>query len=317
MRAALFVIVALSIGILAPAPLARASDAATEEARQHFLKGQQLFDVGRWDDAAAEFEQAYAARNDPIFIYNMAQAFRRKGDARRAFNLYKNYLIKAPNSPQREEVEARIESLKKQLEAANHEVTSPTPDSSTSSVAPAPAPVVPAPVPAPAPAPATAPAPAPAPAPTPATAAAPAPSPALAPDYAPTLAPVEPPAPAYVQAPAPVPASSSTPGRGLRVAGIICGATGLAAVAAGVFFSLETDDYSSTVSRGDIFNPNFDDRGKLYEKLQWVGYGAGAALVATGAVLYGLGVSSSRAAGVALAPTPLAGGAGLTAQGAF
>jgi len=311
MRAALFVIVALSIGILAPAPLARASDAATEEARQHFLKGQQLFDVGRWDDAAAEFEQAYAARNDPIFIYNMAQAFRRKGDVRRAFNLYKNYLIKAPNSPQRAEVEERIESLKKQLEAANREVTSPTSDSSTSSVAPAPAPVVPAPVPAPA----LAPAPAPAPAPTPATAAAP--SPAPPPDYAPASAPVEPPAPAYVQAPAPVPASSSTPGRGLRVAGIICGATGLAAVGAGVFFSLETDDYSSTVSRGDIFNPNFDDRGKLYEKLQWVGYGAGAALVATGAVLYGLGVSSSTAAGVALTPTPLVGGAGLTAQGAF
>jgi hypothetical protein len=102
----------------------------------------------------------------------------------------------------------------------------------------------------------------------------------------------------------------------LRVAGIVCGATGLVAIGAGVFFSLETDDYSSSVQRGPIFNPNFDDRGKLYEKLQWVGYGVGAGLIVTGAVLYGLG-AAAKAPAVALVPTVLPGGAGLGAQGVF
>ena len=118
MRAAFLVFVAVLPAIATPARPAVAADAATEEARGHFLKGQQLFDVGRWDEAAAEFEQAYAARNDPIFIYNMAQAFRRKGDAKRALELYKNYLIKAPRSPQRPEVEERIDALQKQVEEA-------------------------------------------------------------------------------------------------------------------------------------------------------------------------------------------------------
>jgi hypothetical protein len=81
MRAASFALAILLIGIVCSTGLARAADTSKEEAKQHFLKGQQLFDVGRWDEAASEFEQAYALRSDPVFIYNMAQACRRKGDA--------------------------------------------------------------------------------------------------------------------------------------------------------------------------------------------------------------------------------------------
>ena len=71
---------------------AHAADPASEEARKHFQIGQDFFDVGRWDEAAAEFERAYALRKDPTLLYNMAQAYRRKGDAKRAIDLYKNYL---------------------------------------------------------------------------------------------------------------------------------------------------------------------------------------------------------------------------------
>jgi tetratricopeptide (TPR) repeat protein len=304
MKAALF-LSAILIGI-GLSGRAAAADSATEEARQHFLKGQQLFDVGRWDEAAAEFEQAYAARSDPTFIYNMAQAYRRKGDAKRALDLYKNYLIKAPRSPQRPEVEERIANLQRQIEEAERA------GRSTAPAAPVPAPPPPL-----APAAALSPAPAPAPVPeAPAEPAAPPPAATPAAVYAPMPNP-EPAAalpPAYVQSPA-TPAPSS--GKGLRVAGIVCGATGVVALGLGVFFSLETDDYSSTVEKGQIFNPNFDDRGKLYQTLQWVGYGAGAALLGTGALLYGLGVSAAKKSAVAVAPTLLPGGAGLAAQGVF
>jgi hypothetical protein len=306
MRVAPFVLAALLTGMVVPARAA--ADASTEEARKHFLKGQQLFDVGRWDEAAEEFEQAYAARNDPTFIYNMAQAYRRKGDAKRALELYKNFLIKDPKTPKRAEVEERIAALQRQVEEA---------DRASKSVAPTPA-YVPPPSAEPAPMPAPAPAPVPAPAPTPAVAPVPAPAtfPAPAPDLTPAPAPVSAPTTVYASTPQPAAVPPASPGRRQRIGGIICGAAGLAAIGVGAFFSLETDDYSSTVQRGSIFNPHFDDRGKLYEKLQWVGYGLGAGLIVTGAVLYGVG-AAAKAPAVSLVPTVVPGGAGLGAQGVF
>ncbi len=388
---ALFLVAGLAMALVLPVGTARGDDSATEEARQHFQRGRQLFDVGRWDDAAGEFEKAYALRNDPVFLYNMAQSYRRKGDAKRALDLYKNYLIKAPKSPQRAEVEERIEALQKQIEAAGPEVKPPVRNATTSGAASpgaAPPATMPARVPPPVYAPSTAPvtaapadysspsaaaAPVAAPAttsppaaaaaaPSPATMASPAPATGPAPYAPPTEAwPATPapatgpaayppsaavpapgpyPAPAYgsavaypypsgaapgapqtqpgiVQATAtPTPAATS-PGRGLRVAGIVCGSVGVGAIGAGIFFGAEASAYSHSVETGKIFNPNFDSRGKLYETLQWVGYGVGAGLVATGAALYGIGAVSARSQEVALVPAVFPGGAGLSAQGGF
>ena len=164
---ALFVVAGLATGLALPVPTAWGQGSSTEEARLHFQKGQQFFDVGRWDEAAEEFEKAYAIRNDPTFLYNMAQSYRRKGDAKRALDLYKNYLIKAPKSPQRPEVEERIRALQKQIDEAEYAVKPPSQSPTSPDVAPlaaslvplpptpalapvapvAPAPVAPAPVP--------------------------------------------------------------------------------------------------------------------------------------------------------------------------
>ena len=303
MRFASLALAALLIGAGFPAGLARAADTSKEEAKQHFFKGQQLFDVGRWDEAASEFEQAYALKSDPIFIYNMAQAYRRKGEAKRALELYKNFLIKAPNTPKRAEVEERIAALQDQIEQAdragkNAPVAPVPPPAPAAEVAPPPAPVaVPPPAPFPAPLPLLPPAPA--------AEAAPVPAPAPAP------------APIYVQAPAAPPAPATSPGKGLRVSGIVLGAAGVAFIGAGFFFSLETDDYNNSVQNAKTYQPNLNDRGKLYNTVQWVGYGLGAGLLATGAILYGIGASSAKSGAVAVAPTLLPGGAGLGAQGAF
>jgi hypothetical protein len=343
---ALFVLAGLATGLVLPAGSARAGDAATEEARHHFQRGQQFFDVGRWDDAAEEFEKAYAIRSDPTFLYNMAQAYRRKGDAKRARDLYKNYLIKAPKSPQRAEVEERIRTLQKQIEEADYAVKPAAQNSATLGPAIVAAPLAPSSSPEAAAAPATvAPPPSlfsrptqaqtgyPATAPvqtgypsaTPAQAQAgtPATAPMQAgyPSAAPTQAqPGYPPAayqpqPSYVQAPV-APPSADSSGRGLRVSGVICGIVGLVSIGAGVALGLEAQAYSHSVETGSVFNPGFDDRGKLFEKLQWVGYGVGGALVATGALLYGIGVYSARTS-VALSPTLMPGGPGIAAQGVF
>jgi tetratricopeptide (TPR) repeat protein len=303
MTVARMLLVSLCLGSLLGVGGAQAADTSTEEARQHFLKGQQYFDLTRWDEAAAEFEQAYAARPDPSFIYNMAQAYRRKGDAKRALDLYKNFLIKSPKSPQRAEVEERIATLQKQVE-----------DNERAARTQPPTPVAPAPLPQPAASPPAPPVVATEPAPA-APAAAPTPTPApLPPPSAAFTQPAPQPVSLYAQAAPPAPVAS---GRGLRVTGLVCGATGLVAFGLGAFFGLEATDFSSSVEKGAVFQPSYDDRGKLYEKLQYVGYGVGAGLIAAGTVLYVVGASAARGSSVEVMPTVVAHGAGLTAQGAF
>jgi tetratricopeptide (TPR) repeat protein len=320
-KLALFVSASLMMGLLLHVPAARGQDAATQEAREHFRKGRQFFDVGRWDEAADEFEKAYAIRSDPTFLYNMAQANRRKGDAKRAIDLYKNYLIKAPKSPQRAEVEERIRMLQEQLDNAESAGKVPTlapPQPSPSPPAPLQPTTAPAPAPAPIPVPNPVTAPAPAPAATPAPASAPGPYPAVA---SPPV-PIETyPAPtgstAYIQVqPAPAPPVSPS-GQGLRVAGIVTAATGLAAVTAAIICGAEAKAYSDSVQSGTRYDPNIGETGKLFETLQWVSYGVGAALVATGATLYGFGAAAANQPSVAFAPVLLPTGVGLSAQGAF
>ena len=105
----------LSFAAMLTSAPARADEDATEQARQHYAKGKQAFDLGKWDDAIAEFEDAYRLRSDPTFLFNMAQAYRRKGDLQRALDLYKNYLIENPDSPKRNDIERRIRTLEKEM----------------------------------------------------------------------------------------------------------------------------------------------------------------------------------------------------------
>lgn len=325
-KVALGVFIAL-VAALLPLRAVWAADPATEEARQHYLKGNQLFELGRWDDAAEEYEKGYVIKNDPSFLYNMAQAFRRKGDTKRAIDLYKNYLIKAPGSPQRADVEERIRVLQRQLEDAEAAKT-------TASPAAAPAPAVPAqPALGQPGAPAATPVYAPGPAAAPPAASSGMPTygtPTPVPGYPTTAEPtyggttVATPATADVPGPTTVADASveasappASPGRGLRVGGVVCGLGGVAFLGAGIVFGALTKSFSDSVQNDRVFNPSNDDRGKLYEGLQWVGYGVGAGLFATGAVLYGIGRVVGSRATVAIAPTPMPGGAALTAGGTF
>ena len=105
--------------VLVLASPARGDESTTEQAKQHYENGSKQYDLGHWDEAIREYETAYELRPDPSFLYNLAQAYRRKGDAKRALDLYRNYLVKTPKSPLRVEIEERIKSLQKQIDEAN------------------------------------------------------------------------------------------------------------------------------------------------------------------------------------------------------
>jgi hypothetical protein len=148
--------------VVAAAPSsASAGDSSKDRARQHYRKATQLYDIGRWDEAIAEYEKAYALHEDPSLLFNMAQTCRRKGDLKRALDLYKNYLVKEPESPLRGEVEDRIRTLKAQVEQGEQSNEAQKPAAvAPPALVPVPPVVVPAPGPAPGARPALAPAPA-------------------------------------------------------------------------------------------------------------------------------------------------------------
>ncbi len=121
-----------------------------------------------------------------------------------------------------------------------------------------------------------------------------------------------------VTQPEPQQASTSTRS-GLRVAGIVTAAVGVAAFGAGVAFNVLANntagDMESTLDGYAAKKSTRDG----YVALAWVGYGVGAACVVTGAVLYGIGLKarSTSATNVAFVPTFGSGQAGAALVGAF
>jgi len=143
------------------------------------------------------------------------------------------------------------------------------------------------------------------------------PPPAQAPEPAPTPESSR----SIVVQPAPEPQPLSPHGNaGLRTAGIVTASVGVAAVVAAVVLNVKANsmvDQIETTSNG--YSTSKVDERKTYETLSWVGYGLGAACVATGAVLFGIGLKSggSSSTSVALLPALGAGHAGVLLTGGF
>src|SRR5689334_607812 len=88
-RASLGLAVVVLLGVLSAASGARADDRA--EARAHYDKATAAYALGRYADAASEFEQSFALKPDPALLYNAAQSYRLAGKKERALELYRNY----------------------------------------------------------------------------------------------------------------------------------------------------------------------------------------------------------------------------------
>ena len=300
--------------VLVLASPARGDESTTEQAKQHYENGSKQYDLGHWDEAIREYETAYELRPDPSFLYNLAQAYRRKGDAKRALDLYRNYLVKTPKSPLRVEIEERIKSLQKQIDEAN------SAKPALPGLEPTASPLVPPSAPAEGAAPAVA----------PATSSPPA-SPGLAPEALPATTPVSPPADQAGQAAPVTNATQSRPtvteavppakqGRGLLIATIVSGAVGVVAIGAGVTFGVLATSMSRKVTDASRFNPSDDSAGKAAQTAQWYCYIGGAVFIAAGATLgtyYGVRAARTTPSSLSLSPVLGPGTAGVSAMGVF
>jgi tetratricopeptide (TPR) repeat protein len=109
------------------------------------------------------------------------------------------------------------------------------------------------------------------------------------------------------------------PGRGLRIAGVVCGLAGLASVGTGIYYYTRARSYSDKVSSTPNPNPADQQAGKDAETMQWVFYSLGAAGLLGGAGLYlwGWHSAAEKPTSTAIAPMVGPGMAGLMALGAF
>jgi tetratricopeptide (TPR) repeat protein len=110
-------------------------------------------------------------------------------------------------------------------------------------------------------------------------------------------------------------------GKRLLIAGIVTGGVGAAAVIAGVAFNVKANGLVDEMEgKVDAYTSSKNSSQQTYQTLAWVGYGVGAACIATGAVLTVVGASrrgSSARTDVALVPALGPGRAGVLLRGGF
>jgi hypothetical protein len=270
--------------VLSSAGVALGGD--SDSAREHFVKGTRAYDLGLYDEAIAEYMTAYKIKDDPAFLFNIGQAHRLAGHPAEALRFYKTYLSKIPTATNRAEVETKMSELTKHIEqqkqSAPQPAPAPPPGSRTAAAQPVEA------------------------------------SPASAPSNA---------ASALNSASAEItqtsPGEAPRAGRGKRVAGIASAAGGLALVGAGIALGVLAKRAGEQLTQLDedkgVFDPSKESAGRRDQVLSVVFVSVGAAAVATGAILYVLGIRSDQETSQAFVISPSFAGhsAGATFQMVF
>lgn len=91
-------------------------DLSDEQARIHFRAGRGLYDAGRFQQAAEEFEQAYRLSQRPELLFNAYVAFRDANDLEGAVRSLGAYLDQVEDVPDRVNLTARLRSMAQALD---------------------------------------------------------------------------------------------------------------------------------------------------------------------------------------------------------
>jgi len=125
-----FIVAVLCSGLSFPA---LAAPEAKATAKAHYEAATRLYDVHEYGEALKEYKAGYLAKPDPSFLFNIAQCYKRLGQAEQAREFFREYLKKAsPDEPNRAQAEARI----RELDTREVADTTPPPAAGTSLLAP-------------------------------------------------------------------------------------------------------------------------------------------------------------------------------------
>ena len=91
--------------------------AQLEKAKKAFERAGKHYQAGRYDEAIAGYQEAHAAAPLPAFHFNLGQAYRLKGDRRKAVEHYKTYLELEPGGEGAVEAQSHLAVLGRELDA--------------------------------------------------------------------------------------------------------------------------------------------------------------------------------------------------------
>src|SRR3954470_10293477 len=76
---AVMMAVALACLAVAPSPVHAADKSHVDKARAHYDSGNAYFNLEKYKEALDEYEQGFVERQDPSFLFNIAQCHRLMG----------------------------------------------------------------------------------------------------------------------------------------------------------------------------------------------------------------------------------------------
>jgi hypothetical protein len=122
-------------------PGVRAAEQPSGVATAHVRKATAAYNLGKYPEAAKEYEAAYEQTLDANLLFNIGQAYRLAGERDKAVTAYRSFIRSAPESEQRQLAESKIREIDRQRSAAPAPAPAPVP---AAVPAPVPAPVAPA-----------------------------------------------------------------------------------------------------------------------------------------------------------------------------
>jgi len=257
-------VVGLGFGLGHPARAQPAKPVAddranADEAARLYDEGKRHFDIGEYAQAITSWKQSYLRSNAPLLLFNIAQAYRLSNDCAQANRFYLNYRRSEPHPKNQAELGKAMAKCAG-VEPATGDATPSEPPASPAS---------------------------------PTTGTPPATPPVTVPsDRAASGTASSSPASSRVDH---VTAQPSNRGGGLRIAGLVTGTVGAAALVASGVYAIQAKQDSNTISGARAGTANIgevastDQSGKTAASRAQVLLGAGAALAVVGGVMWYVG----------------------------
>lgn len=112
LRARLVFIAAVGVAMTLAAAPASAQQSDQDRARAHFQTGTSYYDQGRYQDAAAQFREAFQLSGRSHILLNVSRCLELAADFGPAAAALEEYLAAEPNAPDRRTLEVRIAQLR-------------------------------------------------------------------------------------------------------------------------------------------------------------------------------------------------------------